>query len=269
MRLLIITSDEVRHRFFVNYLSNRPIFSATMVIIESTEGRLITSILDDPQRSHIEKIHLSERQQFEQDFFGIFNSTVPPKGESIALTRGEFNHNSQVHNRIHEFSPDVIVSYGCSLIKEPLITDFAGRFLNIHLGLSPYYRGNGTNFWPFVNREPQYVGVTYMLIDAGVDTGDIVHQIRPTVISSDNIHTIGNRLIKDMTIECETVVRKLSTLVSSPQIFSATDRIYKQSDYCAHAVQKMRHNFSTGMLEEYISNKDSIDSAVPIIQAES
>jgi hypothetical protein len=48
-------------------------------------------------------------------------------------------------------SPDLIISYGCSIIKRPLIEYFDKKFINIHLGLSPYYKEGGTNFWPFVN----------------------------------------------------------------------------------------------------------------------
>ena len=72
---------------------------------------------------------------------------------------------------------------------------YEGRFINIHLGLSPYYRGSGTNFFPFVNNELQFVGTTFMLIDKGIDTGRIIHQLRSD-FKFDNIHDIGNNLIK-------------------------------------------------------------------------
>ena len=62
--------------------------------------------------------------------------------------------------------------------------------------MSPYYRGSGTNFWPFVNNELQFIGATFMHIDEGVDTGEIIHQIRANIFHDDNIHQIGNRLIR-------------------------------------------------------------------------
>ena len=37
--------------------------------------------------------------------------------------------------------------------------------INVHLGLSPYYKGSATNFWPFVNNELQFLGVTFMVTD--------------------------------------------------------------------------------------------------------
>ena len=40
------------------------------------------------------------------------------------------------------------------------------------------------------------VGATFMYIDAGIDTGEIIHQIRADIVIGDSPHSIGNRLIK-------------------------------------------------------------------------
>ena len=40
-----------------------------------------------------------------------------------------------------------------------------------------------------------------MKIDKGIDTGPILHQIRGSLNKKDNVHTIGNRVILDMTKE--------------------------------------------------------------------
>ena len=70
--------------------------------------------------------------------------------------------------------PDVVLVFGTGILREPLLSAFDGRIINIHLGLSPYYRGAGTNFWPLVNREPEYVGATIHYLDAGIDTGPML-----------------------------------------------------------------------------------------------
>ena len=71
--------------------------------------------------------------------------------------------------------------------------------VNIHLGLSPYYKGSATNFWPFVYNKLQFLGVTFMKIDDGVDTGEILHQFRPELKPKDTVHDVGNKLIIKMT----------------------------------------------------------------------
>ena len=76
-----------------------------------------------------------------------------------------------------------------------MLKKYKKKFLNIHLGLSPYYKGSATNFWPFVNNELQFVGVSFLGIDDGIDTGPIIHQIRPDFKIGDSIHDVGNKLI--------------------------------------------------------------------------
>ena len=67
--------------------------------------------------------------------------------------------------------------------------------MNIHLGLSPYYRGAGTNFWPLVNGEPEYCGATIHILDGGVDTGPVIAHVRPEIAAGDGPHDIGNKTI--------------------------------------------------------------------------
>ena len=123
------------------------------------------------------------------------------------IDRGEFNHNKKIINEINKIKPNLIVSFGCSLIKDPLLKKYKKKFLNIHLGLSPYYRGSATNFWPFVNNELQFVGVSFLRIDDGIDTGPIIHQIRPDFELGDTIHDVGNKLIIKMADETQKVIK--------------------------------------------------------------
>ena len=50
-----------------------------------------------------------------------------------------------------------------------------------------------------MNNEFEFFGYTFMYLDEGIDTGEIIHQGRPKIFPYDNPHQIGNRLIKKMT----------------------------------------------------------------------
>ena len=78
----------------------------------------------------------------------------------------------------------------------------------MHLGLSPYYKGSATNFWPIVNSEFHFLGASFMFIDNGIDTGPLIHQFRPKLFKKDNIHTIGCRIIKKSIIEFNKILKK-------------------------------------------------------------
>jgi methionyl-tRNA formyltransferase len=148
-----------------------------------------------------------------------------------------------------------------------LLRQFEARILNVHLGLSPYYRGTGTNFWPLVEGCPEYVGATFMHMDEGVDTGAIIHQIRAEIRPHDTQHQIGNRLIRDVSLVYPAIIRAFKTLAPMPQIpRSAGDRLCRRKDLTAAAVEQAQRNFTDGMIGKYLADKEERDSRVPIVQ---
>ena len=98
------------------------------------------------------------------------------------------------------------------------------------MGLSPYYEGSGTNFWPFVEDELSAIGTTFMHIDSGIDTGDIIHQIRAKIKKNDSIHSIGNRLIKDSASECVKIIKNFNMLKKHKKN-SSEGRLYRNKDF--------------------------------------
>ena len=127
------------------------------------------------------------------------------------------NYNKKLVEKIIKLKPDFIVSYGCSLIRNKLIKKFNKKFINLHLGLSPYYKGSGTNFWPIANNEFQFLGATFMFIDDGVDSGPIIHQFRPLINVGDNIHTIGCKIIFQSVNELEKILLNFKQIKSVRQ----------------------------------------------------
>jgi phosphoribosylglycinamide formyltransferase-1 len=263
--IVIITGSELRHNFFRNYLASANGISVLKSYCETLEGNLQEKISLDSENT-LRAQHLLMREETEKDFFQLYCENTQDKSNPTFIRPGEINNANYV-NEIKELNPDIIVSYGCCIIKPPLIKFFKRRFLNIHLGLSPYYRGSGTNFWPFVNKELQYVGVTFMYIDEGVDTGEVIHQIRPLIIPGDNIHQIGNRLIRDMAICCALLIKKFNQLEKPKELLfdEKLVRYYRNKDFSEESVAKMYENFKEGLVSEYLKNKSFSDAEAPIL----
>jgi methionyl-tRNA formyltransferase len=75
---------------------------------------------------------------------------------------------------------DVIVVFGASFLRGALCDRLiARRAVNIHMGVSPYYRGSSTNFWAMYDRRPQFVGATIHLLSKGLDSGDMLFHAFP------------------------------------------------------------------------------------------
>ena len=75
---------------------------------------------------------------------------------------------------------DVFVVFGASFIKGELADHLVQRkALNIHMGVSPYYRGSSTNFWAMYDRRPDLVGATIHLLSKGLDSGPMLFHALP------------------------------------------------------------------------------------------
>lgn len=80
-------------------------------------------------------------------------------------------------------SADRLIVFGASYIRGGLAEALEARgALNIHMGLSPYYRGSSCNFWALYDNKPGYVGATIHLLTKGLDSGPMVCHFRPTYV---------------------------------------------------------------------------------------
>ncbi len=72
---------------------------------------------------------------------------------------------------------DIAISFGYRhIITRDVLQNENCLFINLHVSYLPFNRGSDPNFWAFYDNTPS--GVTIHLIDAGIDTGDIICQKR-------------------------------------------------------------------------------------------
>lgn len=74
---------------------------------------------------------------------------------------------------LEQDQPDVIVVYGTAIIRSNIFDKARIITLNMHTGLSPWYRGDSTLFWPVFFNEPDKLGVTVHELVESVDGGAI------------------------------------------------------------------------------------------------
>jgi phosphoribosylglycinamide formyltransferase-1 len=264
-RIVLLTSGELRHDFFRIYIALQPGIEVVRTYCENMDTNLVSKIKDTDESS-LRFQHLQAREQTEKDFFKEFVNFTIDRSHPKQIHKGAIN-DSEIVQEIIDLSPDLIISFGCSIIKAPLIEAFLGLFINIHLGLSPYYRGSGTNFWPFVNEEPEYCGVTFMNIDTGIDTGKVIHQIRPDIYTFDTFHVICNRLLVKSFKSCAQLIINYDSLEQMPQIRTqGTDRIYKNAMFDERSVELLYARFRESGIANYLINKEQRDLLVPIIE---
>jgi len=262
MRALLLTSTFQRHVFVANTVAA----SCDLVGVWQEEKNFRPeryAIYADDEGVIAE--HFFARDASEARYFAGHDSVCLNDGSvHRVVPTGACSEALEVQ-RMVAVRPDVVLVFGTGILKEPFLTAFEGRILNIHLGLSPYYRGAGTNFWPLVNREPEYVGATIHYLDAGIDTGPIVSHARPSIEADDGPHDIGNKtIVAAVQALLLAAAAHLSGVVRAVPQWDG-GRLYRRKDFNADAVRTLYRNFETSMIPEYLAARDDRDAALRLI----
>lgn len=263
-RILIMTSAERRHQFMRMAISLADGLETVMSLCEGTEKSLAART--ENTTSDIMKRHVEDRTQNEEQWFSDFCETNEDKSKPQFITKGNINDPNIINTAITA-APDLIICYGSSIIKEEWFKAFPGKILNLHLGLSPYYRGSGTNFWAMADGRFECIGGTFMIMDEGIDTGKILHQIRAHIEPNDTPHDIGNRLIRHAAQTYAEVIKNFdgSTPPESKE-FSQTESILKKrADFTEEAIEKFYKDFET-LRDTYLDEQSKQIDMTPIIQ---
>jgi methionyl-tRNA formyltransferase len=154
---------------------------------------------------------------------GVFTQPDRPKGRGnklmaspvkieaeklgLALFQPEKVKTPETVNLLQELAPEciIVVAFGQILSKEILQIPACGC-VNVHASLLPAYRGAAPIHWAVLNGET-LTGVTTMLMDEGLDTGDMLmvreYKIAPTATTGevhDDLARIGAEVLLE-TIE--------------------------------------------------------------------
>lgn len=239
-RVVLITDNELRHRYVATNLKS--LFPNTMVIHEQKE---FVSIGE----------HFAEREKVEKKLLSD-GVGLGPRGVVIEIPKGTVSTDLEIRDKIAAFSPDIILFYGCSIIKKSFIDAQSVPLINVHLGLSPYYRGAGTNFWPIFNEEPEYVGITYHFLDENIDTGRILAQRRLPFFRYRNVHEQGMDLIKSIPSDLRSLLLNFKQYEMREECeFHTGPRLYyKASNFSEDSSAFVERNFEriqNDFLERY------------------
>lgn len=86
-------------------------------------------------------------------------------------------------------SPAVVVINGTRILSGELLSSVSSKFVNLHAGITPKYRGVHGGYWALAMKDNENAGVTVHLVDEGIDTGEIIFQGRIEPGKLDNFAT--------------------------------------------------------------------------------
>lgn len=173
-------------------------------LIEKTLSYLLFKLKQQNQK----KLEYEYSSKYKLACEEIFESNFSNLNGSLEVLKCNNINDKEVEEKIKSIQPDLILDHGTSLVK-PTILSHAKLALNLHWGLSPYYRGVDCTIRALLNWDPYNIGVTIHKLAVEIDGGDILAQKRVEIKSKDDTERINLKLTKEGTVLCLQIIEKL------------------------------------------------------------
>lgn len=257
MKVLIIGGSHSRHLYFINSIHNK--FSIVGAIIQKREKFHLSppNGIEEIDKNNFIR-HFSSWNETEKKYFG---EPKLPKCHTLEISEDELNSQKSTEF-VKRINPDIVMIFGSNLIKEPLMSVLPRYSINLHLGISPRYRGAATLFWPFYFMEPEYVGSTFHHIINEPDAGDIIHQTIPKLELNDGIHDVACKTIQQST---EDAIKLLDIFESEGNLKSfkqrGTGKNFLENDFKPQHLRVIYNIFDNNLVKNHLEGK--FDSKKP------
>lgn len=240
-RVAILTSTAPRHQYFA------------MIMAKAFDASLL--VTQEKQKYYNDQISSSELiQQHFRDLRAAEAAEFSPR----ITTTPDITSVSDINDPVlidlaKSYDVEAVMLFGTSILQNGWLMAFPDRVFNLHLGLSPYYRGSATLFWPFVNGELECLGTTIHLAVAKVDAGPILAQIKADFVPGDTYYSITNRLIRASIDMMPNVVRDYIAGVLLPvEQPSAISRAWRKADFTEEALRQALNFTGPGLTSSQI-----------------
>ena len=260
MKILIFSGTHSRHVFIHETICKYfDVCGAVVMEREPTmPGKTIkgtsNSIIEWPlKEQELYKLHFKKRDIIEKKYYKnkttkIYNSYC----DTLNVTPSELN-SQKVKDFILSKKPDVCFIFGVNLIKENIMNIMPKLSINLHLGLSPWYRGSATLFWPFYNLQPQFAGSTFHQIVNEPDAGDILHQTVPVLKQGDTLHEVAAKVVIQSAVDAVKllkIIEKNKKIKLQKQKNSGKNYLIK--DFEPHHLNVIYNLFNDNVVDEYL-----------------
>jgi folate-dependent phosphoribosylglycinamide formyltransferase PurN len=247
-KIVVITGDQLAHNYFINQL--RTNFNLSAIFIEKNR-------YPDPTYNSIRERKAWDdffvnRSKTEERLFQFSKyNIVQNYPQNFYIDRGCLNENKTI-KLINKFNPAIIIIFGTSLLSSKYLDLYPNQILNLHVGLSQYYRGTSCNFWPIYNLEPQHLGATIHYVSNRIDGGNILFQDSIELHQNDSQFTLMTKpIILGTKLMIEAIKRASDNSTKHKQI-KPIGKLYQIKDFDPKAIIHVNHHISSGKIKRKI-----------------
>lgn len=254
MNVTVFTSNQPRHLNLINSLAE--IFDEVYAVQEVTT-LFPGEVADFYQKTDVMQRYFANVMAAEKEVFGDA-SFVKKNVRTISMKFGDLN---KINPNIIKpaLNSDRFVVFGSSYIKGELCDHLVQKnAVNIHMGISPYFRGNSCNFWALQKGYYDYVGATIHKLTKGLDSGPMLFHTLP---KAENISpfVLGMKAVKVAHDGLVDVLSKNKINQIEPVPQNRKDEIFysKKTDFTDQVAQDFLDNpISNEAVNQKIKNRD-------------
>jgi len=162
------------------------------------------------------------------------------------------------YQHIANIEPDYIFVYGTGIVPDNILNLSKKQSFNLHTGISPFYRGSSTAFWPLFYDDTNMVGATVHVCTSEIDGGSIALRASAKLDENDNVHTAFAKAV----LVGSKIYSKLASKLANneivplePQDFSI-GKEYKFSDRTFIQELKMEFRYKSGSIAKAITRNN-------------
>jgi len=224
MSVTVFTRDSARHIALVNKLAT--VTNSVYAVIESSPPSVTA-----PPKSPVMNEYFSRVQQAEDHIFGA-GTTLDYRVKTQSIVAGQINQLTQQQLGT-ALESDLVVVFGSSYIKGWLADALiAKNAVNLHMGISPQYRGSACNFWALFDNNPHLVGATIHRLAKSLDSGSVIQHVRPKFIDQNLFHFSMQAVAACHNALAALIANnQLQTMTPQPQDSSLEIRYSKNADF--------------------------------------
>jgi len=255
MKLVLFSGSHPRHLFINRSLLD---YFDDVLVILMQRGKLMpepAASLADHDKALFLK-HFENRVKVEKHNYGDLNADEVYKDCNVIKVNSEELNSSNIAKRIVDFNPDFCFIFGVKLILDPVIDILPENKINLHLGLSPWYKGGATLYWPFYHLEPQFCGATFHQINHQADAGEIVHQCVPSLERGDSIHDVGAKCVLKAKEDIPKLLNHWLTYGKfEGKVQNTSGRNWRGQDFHASQLRVIYDLFNDDIVDAYLDKK--------------
>lgn len=252
MRILLFSGSHSRHVYVHKQLIKN--FNIAGIVTMTRESQSPEPPLDLNRTDKNNFIrHFKERNEVEISTYGnLTNHFYADEAPTLKINPDELN-SIKVLNFIKNLKADVCFIFGVNLILNPIINNLPKYTFNLHLGLSPWYKGSATLFWPFYFLQPQYAGATIHYIVKDADAGNIIHQDTPILKYGDGIHQVGANVVIE---SVKSVIKIFNKIMKNEEILAVKQksmgRLFLSKDFHPSHLRLIYETFDNKIVDYYL-----------------